>query len=166
MRTLPIFALLLYGTYAWSGYLYYSAFDQVSGPTIQYWQALEASLESTFGINTSAWMSVQYSWSQKLVMVFWLLLANICCLNIMIAISREVYCEVKDKWIAEDLNIRNEFILQAEKLYFWRREEKEKTEKLHLVFVEEDKEQLNQEGFESYEEKIGDANEKLEYLKQ
>jgi len=37
---------------------------------------------------------------------------------------------------------------------------------LHLVFVEEDEEQLNKKGFEIFEEKIGDANEKLEYLKQ
>ena len=81
---------------------------------------------------------------KPVVTLLWLLLAHVVYFNIMIAIVGDVYGQTKERWSQGELEMKNEFVVSAEKLLFWRRccfSKKcisENNIRHHLIFVQAD----------------------------
>lgn len=109
------------------------------------------------GSDTDSWMNEVEHFHERMFRLWWLLLANVCYLNIMIAISGEIFSENKEEWAQGDLSIKNEFVVQCEKLFFWRRYQAHGLH--HLVFIEEDTIQDDDpldEKFDNIKDKVSD----------
>ena len=104
------------------------------------------SYDFTWGEDLSGWLDASSN-SSGLIDVIWLLIANVCFLNLMISISGAVFGETAENWESGDMEIKNELVLYCERLYlpfnYWNDEEGQKRQ--HIVYVEEDHDRPDKE---------------------
>ena len=108
--------------------------------------AFKDSYDFTWGEDLSGWLDASSN-SSGLIDVIWLLIANVCFLNLMISISGAVFGETAENWESGDMEIKNELVLYCERLYlpfnYWNDEEGQKRQ--HIVYVEEDHDRPDKE---------------------
>ena len=138
-------------------------------------EAFRESYSFTWGEDISGWLEPPDS-KPEIISAIWLLIANICFLNMMVSISSAVFGETQDNWVAGEMEVKNELILQCEylcaatctgrkpdgsrrcKLNYFNHEEGMLHK--HIIFVEEDQERPDAE----VEEKFDAIQEKLDNL--
>ena len=145
LRGIFTFIIMFFCCLVWGVILYYRNMDgDVSW--LSFAETWHMSWDITWGENVTGWLENEPDNHWKVAEILWSLLAYLVFVNIMIAVSGAVFNESKVEWLQGELEIKNEFIVQIEKLFFWRRtlffcseaHNKEYNKTKHLVFVEAD----------------------------